>query len=305
MGCSASGTAGGAPKLEDESTAAGCMKKRLRDEYAVGETLGEGSCGLVYACTKRATCEEFAVKMIRHNKISIEAIRAELDMVQTLDHKNIMKVYGLFYVGPSVCIVMDKYAGGNLYEALEQHTQKTGRLPACLDLVHVARQMGLSIQYLHAHSIVHLDVKGENFVMAYPDIIDERCHVVLTDFGAAARTVPGERLVGSTMGTKEYWAPELVSGDFSFKVDVWAMGITMYVLVTGHLPFGNGVIAAKPITIPNRCPAVCKTFIMGQLERIERCRFNADDVVNHHWFLQKHVRSVGDAVQLGGVVFKL
>merc|ERR1719478_1084008 len=133
--------------------------KRLLEEYSVGQTLGEGAFGVVYACTNRATGEEVAVKMVDKVETPVEAIRKEAELQKSLECPNIVRVHQIFYERCFVCIVMDKFSGGDLVEGLHLHLKEKGKIN-CHDIVHVSKQMAIAIQYLHERSIVHRDVKG-------------------------------------------------------------------------------------------------------------------------------------------------
>merc|ERR550514_1235715 len=84
---------------------------RLLEEYSVGQTLGEGAFGVVSNCKKRSTGEEFAVKMVDKVETPVEAIKKEAEMLQSMDHPNIVKFHGVYYERCFVCIVMDKFSG--------------------------------------------------------------------------------------------------------------------------------------------------------------------------------------------------
>jgi serine/threonine protein kinase len=139
MGC---GGSGGTAKKGDP--AAG---KRLLEEYSVGQTLGEGAFGVVYACTNRTSGEEVAVKMVDKVETPVEAIRKEAEMLKSMDCKNIVKVHQIFYERCFVCIVMDKFSGGDLVEGLHLHLKEKGKIN-CHDIVHVSNQMGNAINHL-------------------------------------------------------------------------------------------------------------------------------------------------------------
>jgi len=174
---------------------------------------------VVRGCKKRTTKEEFAVKVLDVRETPVEAIQSEADMLASLDHPNIVKLHGVFFEGRYVCIVMDKYCGGDLVTALRTHLDERC-LFNCRSVVHVAQQIGCSIQYLHARNIVHRDVKGDNCLLDRPDVTEPGCKVVLTDFGTACGIYPSERL-SRPAGTMHYWAPELYDRDYGAKVDVW------------------------------------------------------------------------------------
>merc|ERR1719150_98848 len=106
------------PQLQpgDEAPKGGSRTQamRLLEEYSVGQTLGEGAFGVVSNCKKRSTGEEFAVKMVDKVETPVAAIKKEAEMLQGMDHPNIVKCHGVFYERCFVCIIMDKYSGGDV-----------------------------------------------------------------------------------------------------------------------------------------------------------------------------------------------
>ncbi|CAK9002652.1 unnamed protein product [Durusdinium trenchii] len=173
--------------------------------------------------------------MVDKVETPVEAIKKEAEILQSMDHPNIVKFHGVYYERCFVCIVMDKLDGGDLVEGLQRHLKERGQIN-CLDVVHVAYQMAASIHYLHQRNYMHRDVKGDNYLMDRKNMTDKQCKIVLTDFGTACTATPSDRL-SSGVGTKIFWSPEFFDRDYGHKVDVWAMGVIMYGLVSGRFPF--------------------------------------------------------------------
>lgn len=279
MGCSGSS----AKKDGSDAGSGGTGNKRLLEEYSVGQTLGEGAFGVVYMCTHRASGDEVAVKMVDKVETPVEAIRKEAELQKSLDSPNIVKVHNIFYERCFVCIVMDKFNGGDLVEGLHLHLKEKGKIN-CHDIVHVSKQMAIAIQYLHNRSIAHRDVKGDNYLMSVKNITDKNCIIALADFGTALVLKPGERL-GAEVGTRIFWSPEFCLKSYGLKVDVWAMGVIMYGLIDGRFPFKDeNDIKKKEPKIPKRVHPDCEDYIKGMLHKDEAKRLSADDVVNHKWF---------------------
>jgi len=259
---------------------------RLLDEYSVGLTLGEGAFGVVSVCKRRATGEEYAVKMVDKVETPVEAIKKEAEILQSMDHPNIVKFHGVYYERCFVCIVMDKLDGGDLVEGLQRHLKERGQIN-CLDVVHVAYQMAASIHYLHQRNYMHRDVKGDNYLMDRKNMTDKQCKIVLTDFGTACTATPSDRL-SSGVGTKIFWSPEFFDRDYGHKVDVWAMGVIMYGLVSGRFPFRDeNDVRNKEVRIPKRVHPVCEEFIRKMLEKHEKSRMSSSDVMAHPWIAGK------------------
>jgi len=256
--------------------------KRLLEEYSVGATLGEGAFGVVYACTHRSTGEEVAVKMVDKVETPVEAIRREADMLKALSHPTIVKFHQVFFDRYFVCIVMDKYSGGDLVEGLHLHLKEKGKID-CHSIVHVCEQMGSAIQHLHNNSIVHRDVKGDNYLMDRKNITDLKCRIALSDFGTAVTLKPGERL-NSEVGTRVFWPPEFFNQNYSFKVDVWAMGIIVYGLLDSRFPFKDeSDIRKKEPRFPKRIAPECEAFMKAMLTKDEDKRATADEIMAHPW----------------------
>lgn len=247
-------------------------------KYREGGTLGEGSFGVVRRCTHRATGEEFAVKKVGKSNTPFAAIQKEVDIMQSLDHPNIVKFHDYFCEGWDVCIVMDKYEGGSLVECLDRY----GKIP-CDQILHVARQMAVGINYLHSQCVIHRDIKGDNFLLDRGDLTDPACRIVLIDFGLA-RTVKPEQRLSSAVGTELFWAPEVFDQDYGLKIDVWAMGVVVYGLVSSCFPFNDErSIRTKVIEPPGEIIPACRDFIKRMLDKREASRPSSCGVMNHLW----------------------
>ncbi|CAK0836086.1 unnamed protein product [Prorocentrum cordatum] len=286
MGCASAKPGGAGPAKPTQGSEGGKAGKpgelRLLEEYSVGQTLGEGAFGVVSNCKHRTTGVEYAVKMVDKVETPVDQIKKEAAMLESLNHQNIVKVHGVYYERCFVCIVMDKYSGGDLVEGLQKHLKERGQIN-CHHVVHVSRQMGASVQYLHSKLTVHRDSSGDNYLMDRRDMTDPDCKVVLTDFGTACNVTADERL-SAAVGTKIFWAPEFFDKNYGMKVDVWAMGVIMYGLVSGRFPFRDEAdIRAKELKIPKRVHQLCEDFIKKILEKKEAARLSADQVMAHGW----------------------
>jgi hypothetical protein len=190
---------------------------------------------------------------------------------------------------------MDKFNGGDLVEGLHLHLKEKGKIN-CHDIVHVSMQMAVAIQYLHSRSIVHRDVKGDNYLMSMKNITDKNCIIALADFGTAVVLKPGERL-NAEVGTRIFWAPEFCNKSYGLKVDIWAMGVIMYGLLDGRFPFKDeNDIKKKEPKIPKRVHADCEDYIRGMLTKDEGKRLDADATVAHKWM----TTGLGDSAGGGG-----
>merc|ERR1719210_3319379 len=92
---------------------------QFKKAYISGKTIGSGGFGSVLSCKHRATGEEHAVKMLLRSKTSLNEAKREAQILQDLDHPNIVKCHGFFLNGSIACIAMEKFAGGALVDAME------------------------------------------------------------------------------------------------------------------------------------------------------------------------------------------
>lgn len=265
--------------------------KKLLSEFSLGKVLGQGAFGVVYECAKKGSKDfTYAVKMVDKVETPVCDIEAEAEMLETLDHPNIVKLRHLFMEKFFVCIVMDKYDGGDLIVGMQKHWKNSGPIP-CNKVIHVSRQMCLAIQYMHSQWVVHRDIKGDNYLMDRDNILDPECKIMLTDFGTAKEinVDKNERLTGQ-VGTKIYWPPEFFAGSYSLKVDLWALGVVMHGLLVGRFPFKCETdVRNKVVRLPAATPATCSQYILGLLEKDEKARFSADEAMAHPWLDNQHV----------------
>jgi len=212
----------------------------------------------------------------------------EAMMLARLNHPNIVKCHGVFIEKGLICIVMDKYVAGDLIGCCDENSNLREKIN-CHSVVNAIRQMAASIQYLSSKCIVHRDVKGDNILRDHEDITDPTCHVALADFGAACSLVPGQRLK-DTIGTRMFWSPEFYDRNYGPKVDVWALGVVIYGLVSGRYPFRNEADVRKKdvqVTRYGELPPLYVDFVLRMLEKKEPRRLSADGVVSHAWLARE------------------
>jgi len=292
MGCSGSsaakdGSAGGGGGAGGGAGKAG-GQKRLLDHYNVGEMLGQGAFGIVYACNPIGQDRQCAVKMVDKVETPVDKIKEEADMLNRMDHPNVIKCHDVIYEKCFVCIVMDRLSGGDLIVGMQAHWKSKGKIPV-MSTVHISAQMASSIHYLHATSIIHRDVKGDNYLCDRPDIVDPTCKIVLTDFGTAVACKATERL-REKCGTKLYWSPEFYKLDYSLKVDIWAMGVVVYGLLNGKFPFRDEKdIQTKQVTVPKGTPQECHDFVLSILDKKEEKRADSAKMMADPWIAGKVV----------------
>ena len=196
------------------------------------EILGQGASGTV--CIGEKDGEKFAIKRI--NKMSI---KSKLSIIKEaefskLKHPNIIEYFDIFEDLKTISFVMELGEGGDLFDFIVN--SPIGHLP--LDLtIDLMVQIMSTIDYLHnTMHIVHRDIKPENFMITIDS--GDKALVKLIDFGMSTYFPPNGKLLTEYLGTPNYAAPEIISHlGYNEKVDIWAIGVLLFNMMTGYEPF--------------------------------------------------------------------
>jgi len=209
--------------------------RRLNDDYEVeGTVLGEGLCGNVVLMRRKIDQGKFAMKTIDKmdagsgSSSSLE-LPAEVEIYLALDHPNIAQLHGVYQTSSKVTLIMECCEGGELYSRL----QKRGVYPEA-DAAEASRQMLRAVGFLHLLSIVHRDLKLENFLY---DREDSKAQLRLIDFGFA-HVWDRSTLMKAPCGSISYVSPDVLSGTgYTDKCDLWSIGVIVWMLLCGYPPF--------------------------------------------------------------------
>lgn len=204
----------------------------LAERYEVIEVLGRGGMGTVFKVHDRKIKETVALKLIRPeialSAVTRERFRNELKLARKITHKNICRMYDLGEDGPLHFITMEYIAG----QDLKRMMRMTGQLSPGSALT-ITRQVCEGLAEAHRLGIIHRDLKPQN-VMIDPD-----GNVKIMDFGIARSLYEkGMTGTGVLVGSPEYMSPEQAeAGDVDQRTDIYALGVIIYEMVTGRVPF--------------------------------------------------------------------
>lgn len=227
--------------------------------YEILRELGRGAMGVVYlgrdsrigrevAIKTLAFSDEFSGDALEHVK---ERFYREAEAAGRLSHPNIVTIYDVGEEDDLAYIAMDYLRG----EPLVAHTKEGGLLPVERVLT-IAAHVAEALHYAHEQGVVHRDVKPANMVLTR----DEH-EVKVTDFGVAHLTDASKTKTGTILGSPSFMSPEQVAGKrVDGRSDLWSLGVSMYQLLTGHLPFTGEPLATLMYRIANEEPTTPRAW---------------------------------------------
>lgn len=210
----------------------------FHNHYTLVRLIGRGGFSEVWLAQDKYTGLELALKIYAPNggldSDGIEAFAGEICRVYNLNHPNLLKPQHFDVCDGMPYLVMPYCANGSV-------TKRAGHISED-EIWNVLHDVAAGLAYLHENNIVHQDIKPDNILQAADG------HYLITDFGISARTratlskTQSMNNIGS--GTAAYMAPERFSTNPAptFASDVWALGATLYELITGSVPFGDGTL---------------------------------------------------------------
>uniref|UniRef100_A0A8C1TM66 Doublecortin-like kinase 3 n=1 Tax=Cyprinus carpio TaxID=7962 RepID=A0A8C1TM66_CYPCA len=198
--------------------------------YDMGRVVGDGNFAVVRECRVRGLAETFAMKIVDNAKLQGRGnmIQNEIALLHSLEHPRLIQLFRSHHTDTHVYLLMELVAGGDLFDAITQSGRFTEPSAACM-----IRDISQALEYIHSKSIAHRDIKPENLLVQRHG--NGSLNLKLADFGLAmVVTEP----VFTVCGTPTYVAPEILAETgYGVGVDVWAMGVILFVLLGGFPPF--------------------------------------------------------------------
>lgn len=247
--------------------------KMLDDRYEIREIIGEGGMAIVYRALDHRLNRDVAVKIMRDEMVADEEFRrrfcTESHAVAMLSHPNIVAVYDVSHNDNVEYIVMELVDG----ITLKQYMERKGMV-AWKEVVHFTKQISKALAHAHERGIIHRDIKPQNIMLLRDGTIK------VGDFGIAALENEVYENNGEAIGSIHYIAPEQARGECpDARSDIYSLGVMMYEMLTGGLPFtGNtlGEIAVQHMNAKPVPPHEKNPEIPLELERITLKAMNAE-----------------------------
>ncbi|XP_051024046.1 sperm motility kinase 4A-like [Acomys russatus] len=255
----------------------------LRAQYAILRTIGQGGCAQVKLAQHRLTGAEVAIKVLRKGRKQAFPARSEVEIMKRMNHPNIVSLLQVIETKESIFLILELADGRELLDWIQQ--------VGCLQegvARKIFKQIVHAMCYCHDLGIVHRDLKPDNIM------VDATGKVKIIDFGLGTLVRPGKKLSGFC-GALRFGAPEcfLHQPYDGTKVDTWNMGVLLYFMVTGTLPFegttfqelGSQVLLGR-YDVPS--------YLSQELQDIIRCLLTVNpterptlkDIMEHPWLRQ-------------------
>jgi serine/threonine protein kinase/tetratricopeptide (TPR) repeat protein len=234
------------------------MIGRQLGQYKIIEAIGQGGMATVYLAEQSAIRRKVAIKVIKPdlaNEEFTKRFEVEAQLIARLSHPHILKVFDFGREDDFAYLVMELLTGGSLINLIRKSPPGMMPFPT---IIKVIDEIADALEYAHERMIVHRDLKPQNV------LLDENGNAFLTDFGIAKLLDQQGTILtqtGAILGTPAYIAPELWQGDaVDRRADVYALGIMLYEMLTGRVPFIADTAYNLMFMHVNQMPAPLITF---------------------------------------------
>ncbi|XP_054649320.1 serine/threonine-protein kinase SIK3 homolog isoform X3 [Dunckerocampus dactyliophorus] len=279
------------------STATGCITNPVQasttrppparvGHYEIERTIGKGNFAVVKLATHIYTKAKVAIKIVDKTQLDDENLKKifrEVQIMKLLKHPHIIRLYQVMETERMIYLVTEYASGGEIFDHLVAH----GRM-AEKDARKKFKQIVAAVHFCHCRNIVHRDLKAENL------LLDHNLNIKIADFGFSNLFSRGQ-LLKTWCGSPPYAAPELFEGKEydGPKVDIWSLGVVLYVLVCGALPFDGSTlqnlrarVLSGKFRIPFFMSTDCEYLIRHMLVLEPSRRLSMEQICKNKWMRQ-------------------
>lgn len=265
--------------------------------YILGSTLGEGEFGKVKLGWRKdgKHPSQVAIKLIKRDTIMKDSeseikIHREINSLRLLNHPNIVNLVEVLKSGKYIGIVLEYASGGELFDYILQHKYLKENVAKKL-----FAQLVSGVDYMHSKGLIHRDLKLENL------LLDKHRNIIISDFGFVnSYNKEKNDLMKTSCGSPCYAAPELVLTQSPYsgkKVDIWSLGVILYAMLAGYLPFDDDAenedgadivklyhyICSTPLTFPEYISPLARDLLRKIIVSDPEKRIGMDEIRNHPW----------------------
>jgi protein serine kinase H len=281
----------------------------VRETYELKEKLGHGASGEVYLALHKTSRIKFACKIIRKDQVmnDLQSMVTEIEIMKRVRHRHVVSMYELYESPRCQWMILELVTGGSLQDYIIKTTQYSED-----SVIRMVVQILLGVQYLHSLGIVHRDLKVENILLQG---VGPSSEIKIADFGLSAFVGIGEvgfdaqesvkrkryNLLRDMWGTKEYFAPELITRSYGPQVDLWSVGCIVYEMLSGDVAFpihknehDSSVFRRIQDANVSYSGAVWREISTSGREFVQSLltvdpvkRVNTSEALNHHWITRK------------------
>ncbi|XP_053177377.1 serine/threonine-protein kinase SIK3 homolog [Scomber japonicus] len=254
--------------------------------YEIERTIGKGNFAVVKLATHIITKAKVAIKIVDKTQLDDENLKKifrEVQIMKLLKHPHIIRLFQVMETERMIYLVTEYASGGEIFDHLVAH----GRM-AEKDARKKFKQIVAAVHFCHCRNIVHRDLKAENL------LLDHNLNIKIADFGFSNLFSRGQ-LLKTWCGSPPYAAPELFEGKEydGPKVDIWSLGVVLYVLVCGALPFDGSTlqnlrarVLSGKFRIPFFMSTDCEYLIRHMLVLEPSRRLTMEQICKNKWIRQ-------------------
>ncbi|KAG2450004.1 hypothetical protein HYH02_000108 [Chlamydomonas schloesseri] len=280
-----------------------CKKDEFAKKFEMRKLLGKGEYSKVVECINMVDHKRYAVKILEKANTEREAVINEVAVTRMLaGFSHTVRVHEVLEDRLNYYLVLELCKGGELFDRILAKGHYSEREAAA-----VMRVLLDFTEHAHREGIIHRDLKPHN-ILLLNEVTDDRViesPIRIIDFGTSDYCADGERLTHS-VGTPHYIAPEVLKEDYDKTADIWSLGVNLYILLSGAMPFGGSspeaitkMVAAGKYSLESAVwkgiSNEAKDMLAAMLQMDPARRATIQQLKNHPWFAVAEGRAAGAA----------
>lgn len=277
----------------------------ITEYYEFVKELGSGTYGKVYRVQNKITKDIRACKKISKKKIkNKERLKIEIDLMKATDHPNIVKLFEIYEDQQNLYMIMEECVGGEFFERIANRAKEMNFYTE-KEAASLFKQIMSAVNYCHCHGVSHRDLKPENLLFS---VKCEDSPIKLIDFGLSKIFANQDNKMRSVVGTTYYMAPEVATGSYDERCDIWSCGVILYIMLCGRPPFHGKnddeiIKKAKTLSYHFNYPEWSKVSedvkdLISKIFVDAKNRLTSQEVLEHNWVKHNAPNSTEECLKL-------